>query len=171
MPALPRDVRYAEAVGAFVRAGWTERTGKGSHRVVKMVNGTVLSIPSGTLKVGTLGALIKLAEMTTDEFVAVIGHELGHFRGDDTKFSERFYPIYRGTAASIVSLHVAGGRGWGQVSLLPAIAVFGFFLEAFSSAERRLSRERELAADQAGASVAGAPVIRPRPRAPNEGHP
>ena len=108
----------------------------------------------------TLYCSLSLARiLTTNEFVAVIGHELGHFRGDDTKFSERFYPIYRGTAASIMSLRVAGGRGWGRVSLLPAITVFGFFLEAFSAAERRFGRERELAADQAGASVAGAPVM------------
>jgi hypothetical protein len=38
--------------------------------------------------------------------------------------------------------------------LLPAIAVLSFFMEQFAKAERAIGRERELQADQAGASVA-----------------
>jgi Zn-dependent protease with chaperone function len=101
-------------------------------------------------------SLVRILRM--DEFVAVIGHELGHFRGDDTRFSQRFYPIYRGTIGSIASLRAAGG-GWSALALLPALALFSYFLEAFAAAERSLGRERELAADQAGVSVTNSDVM------------
>jgi Zn-dependent protease with chaperone function len=115
---------------------------------------------NGKLTGRTLYCSLSLARiLTTDEFRAVIGHELGHFRGLDTKFSERFYPIYRGTATSIASLQTAGGEGWGVVALLPAIAVLSYFLEAFAVAESRLGRERELEADKAGASVTSSEVM------------
>lgn len=114
----------------------------------------------GKLTGRTLYCSLSLARiLTNDEFISVIGHELGHFKGLDTKFSERFYPIYRGTATSIASLQAAGGEGWGALALLPAIAVLSYFLEAFAVAEARLGRERELAADQAGASVTDARVM------------
>jgi|SRR5579864_1122004 len=110
-----------------------------------------------TLSGRTLYCSLSLARiLTTGEFLAIVGHELGHFRGEDTKYSERFYPIYRATAASIASLQVAGRRGFRAAAVLPAIAVFSYFLESFSAAERRLGRDRELAADQAGASVTDA---------------
>lgn len=113
-----------------------------------------------TLSGRTLFCSLSFARiLTKDEFVGVIGHELGHFRGEDTKFSERFYPIYRGTAASIDSLENTIGGFWGQVAVLPAIAVLGYFLEAFAVAETGLGRDRELAADAAGASVSGAHIM------------
>lgn len=91
--------------------------------------------------------------LSNNEFSAVIAHELGHFQGLDTKFSEGFYPIYRGTASTIISLRKTGGEGWGSIALLPAIEIFSYFLECFSVAESRISRDRELAADQFGASL------------------
>lgn len=115
---------------------------------------------SGKIEGRTLFCSLPLARiLTTAEFTAILGHELGHFRGEDTRFSERFYPIYRGTIASIQSLHSAGGQGWGRISLLPAMAVFNFFLEQFATAERAHSRTRELLADQAAASITSPPII------------
>lgn len=91
--------------------------------------------------------------LTSSEFSSIIGHELAHFKGLDTKFSIGFYPIYRGTVSSIASLHEAGGEGSAGIALLPAIAILSYFLECFSVAESRISRNRELTADQAGASI------------------
>ena len=62
-----RNVRQAEAIRAFVRLGGVERQGKGSHRVINM-NGRTLSVPSGTLKVGLLNNLIKVAGLTPEQF-------------------------------------------------------------------------------------------------------
>lgn len=62
-----RNVRQAEAIRAFVRLGGVERQGKGSQRVISM-NGRTLSVPSGTLKVGLLNNLIKVAGLTPEQF-------------------------------------------------------------------------------------------------------
>lgn len=115
---------------------------------------------SGTLSGRTLYCSLPLARiLSVDQFVSVLGHELGHFKGEDTKFSARFYPIYRGTASSLQALEQVGGEGAGGIALLPAMAVFGYFLQSFSVAESRISRDREFAADLAGASVANNAAI------------
>jgi predicted RNA binding protein YcfA (HicA-like mRNA interferase family) len=66
-PSL-RNVRQEQAVKAFVSAGGVERTGKGSHRVVKMPNGKLISLPAGVLKTGLLRHQIKLAGLSEEEF-------------------------------------------------------------------------------------------------------
>ena len=89
------------------------------------------------------------------ELRAVLGHELGHFRGEDTAWSERFYPVYRGVTEAIVGLVSAGsGSGARAIALIPAALLLRLFLESFAVPERAISRERELAADQAGAEAA-----------------
>jgi Zn-dependent protease with chaperone function len=109
---------------------------------------------TGRLSGRTLYCSLPLCRiLSEEELISIIGHELGHFKGQDTKFSERFYPIYRGTASSLAGLQVAGGKGSGLIALLPAIAVLSYFMECFAVAESRLSRFRELAADQTGANV------------------
>jgi Zn-dependent protease with chaperone function len=124
------------------------------------VTETNVTTPAGPLTGRTLFCSLSLCRiLTVGELTAIIGHELGHFRGEDTKFSEHFYPIYRGTTDSLGSLHAAGGGGTGALALLPAIAIFNYFLEAFAVAETRLGRARELAADAAGASVTDAHVM------------
>jgi Zn-dependent protease with chaperone function len=109
---------------------------------------------NGTLSGRTLYCSLPLARiLSRAEFDAVIGHELGHFRGQDTQFSQRFYPIYRGTADSLRALGNIGVGGAGLLPLLPAVGVMSHFLNAFALAERQHGRVRELAADQDGASV------------------
>jgi Zn-dependent protease with chaperone function len=109
---------------------------------------------SGTCAGRTLYCSLPLLRiLTVDEFLAIVGHELGHFKGEDTKFSRHFFPIYRGTLNSLLALRRAGGRRSAIVAVLPAIAVFGYFLECFSVAANEISRKRELEADKAGAGV------------------
>ena len=67
MPPL-RSIKQPAAIASFCSLGGVERKGKGSHRIVKMPNGRALSIPAGTLKVGLLLNLIRVAEITVEEF-------------------------------------------------------------------------------------------------------
>jgi Zn-dependent protease with chaperone function len=96
--------------------------------------------------------------MTVDELAAVIGHELAHFKGLDTQFSQNFYPIYRGTITSILSLRESA-EGWRSIAILPAVAILSYFLECFSLAETRIGRDRELMADKEGASITSPTTI------------
>jgi Zn-dependent protease with chaperone function len=112
---------------------------------------------TGKLSGRTLFCSLPLCRiLSREEFSAVIGHELGHYKGRDTQFSEKFFPIYRGTTTAVASLQAAGGGGARAIALLPAMAVLRYFLESFSVAESGISRIRELAADQAGVAVTSA---------------
>jgi Zn-dependent protease with chaperone function len=92
--------------------------------------------------------------LSLQEFEGILAHEFGHFTGRDTVYSKRFYPIYRGTADSLRGLyaHVTSEKAHGLASL-PALAVLGFFLQSFSVAESKISRDRELRADALAANI------------------
>jgi Zn-dependent protease with chaperone function/ribosomal protein L40E len=92
--------------------------------------------------------------LAREELLGVIGHELGHFKGLDTSFGRKFFPIYRLATECVSSLgsHAFGGSA---IALYPAYYGLSFFLESFSRAERKLHREQELAADRVGAELVG----------------
>jgi Zn-dependent protease with chaperone function len=93
--------------------------------------------------------------LTLNEVKAIIGHELAHYKGLDTKFSQNFYPIYRGTIDSLNALSESTDEGSSTIALLPAFYILAFFLDSFTVAESNVSRERELIADQVSAQVVG----------------
>jgi Zn-dependent protease with chaperone function len=103
----------------------------------------------GVLTGRTLYLSLPLARVLSQpELGAVLGHELGHFKGSDTKFSRWFYPIYRGTGQALTGLQeVARGGSARSFALLPAAFALSYFLDRFATAESRLGREREIAAD------------------------
>jgi len=70
MPSLP-VCSGREAVRAFERAGWSIRRQTGSHIVLAKPGARpILSVPDHrTLDRGTLRALIRLADLTVDEFL------------------------------------------------------------------------------------------------------
>jgi hypothetical protein len=82
-----------------------------------------------------------------------VGHELGHFKGDDTAFSRRFYPIFRGATDAMANLDQMRSENAMAIVLLPALSVLSYFFECFAGAEKEIGRERELAADRIGISI------------------
>jgi Zn-dependent protease with chaperone function len=100
----------------------------------------------GTLTGRTMFVSAPLARLLGEgQFRAVVAHELGHFKGKDTEYSQKFYPVYRGLGMSLGELEQAEGAR--LFAVLPTMVMLGTFLGSFAAAEARLSRERELAAD------------------------
>lgn len=94
---------------------------------------------------------------TIKEFDAVVAHELGHFRGEDTAYSLRFAPAYAELGNAIGGMVDRQGRvSW---LLLPALYVLGFVYDLFGDAEAAVGREREFEADRAGVEAAGAGAV------------
>jgi Zn-dependent protease with chaperone function len=87
-----------------------------------------------------------------EELRSVIGHELGHFKGEDTVYSQRFFPIYHGATRSLGVLR-ATATGLATIPLAAPLLILGQFFESFAVAERKMSRDRELAADAVGAKL------------------
>lgn len=87
------------------------------------------------------------------ELDAVVGHELGHFRGGDTDYSMKFAPVYRGLFDAIKALEGDDGKvDW--LVALPGAMMLRLMYAAFARNERAISREREFEADRAGLEVA-----------------
>ena len=109
-----------------------------------------------------------LAMLSPAESTAIMCHELAHFAGEDTDYSQRFLPVYAGIERSLSqisdgsSLSRKGASAW---DLYPATALGLHMMEVFDSAVKHWSRVREFAADaasipQAGAIAAGTALIR-----------
>lgn len=93
--------------------------------------------------------------LTKGELKAVLAHELGHFKGEDTQFSQKFYPIYKGTLDSLVGIEKHMDSTSKTITLLPAYYMLAFFLSSFAESETAISRRRELEADRLAADTAG----------------
>lgn len=92
-----------------------------------------------------------------DELASVIGHELGHFRGRDTEFTESIGPIYRGAIETLTTLmQGVSQNGWQSILLRPALYTLAVFLDGLHEAELVIRREREYTADQASVTASNA---------------
>jgi len=89
------------------------------------------------------------------ELDALIGHELGHFRGADLEFSRRFSPALRSLwiAAESVNTESDGESGAASLGTMPAVGLLVFMLYTLNRILSRISREREFAADRAALEV------------------
>lgn len=98
--------------------------------------------------------------LTKPELMAIVGHEMGHFIGDDTEWSTKFYPIYRGSIETIYTLYYSSNsenndnnNGLIQLAFLPALHFMNFFITSFEKAEKEIGREREINADNIGVQI------------------
>ncbi len=89
-----------------------------------------------------------LRVLSVPEITAIIGHELGHFAGNDTDYSRKFSPVYRSISES--QQRMADSE---NISTLPATITLMNLLDSFDQSVKTISRERELLADEHGASA------------------
>ncbi len=94
--------------------------------------------------------------LSKEEFASVIGHELGHFRGNDTIYSMRFSPVYAGLGRALGALAIDENEGASGLAKLPAIAMLSYMYELFATNVAKISRDREHRADEAGAEAGSA---------------
>ncbi|BAU91996.1 peptidase M48 Ste24p [Methylorubrum populi] len=131
----PEAVVVGLSEGFFVSAGPAVLEPGGAR-----IGGRILYLP-----------LPYLALMRGDEVAAIIGHELAHYAGGDTTYSQRFLPIYAGVERSLDAV-AEGHRG--SLGLLgPSLRLGVFVMERFHLAVRHWSRAREFAADAVGAGA------------------
>lgn len=107
-----------------------------------ILKGTTLFVSLGLLRV-----------FKSEELAAVVGHELGHFRGDDVSYSMKFAPTYSRLGQSLAELGQSTGD-LANLARLPAMVALSICLIEFAAAERSVGRDRELLADRAGAEAA-----------------
>lgn len=92
-----------------------------------------------------------LRTLTINEFATIIGHEVGHFVGEDTLYSVKFAPIYRKLNNQFISLEKERKRNFfDYIGIYPII----FLYNEFTRKEEKISKIQELEADQFGSSAA-----------------
>ncbi len=88
--------------------------------------------------------------LSRGEVASIVAHELAHFTGEDTAYSQHFLPLYAGMARSMdaVASRVSV-RGGMDAALQPAAILARHVMDTFSHTVARWSRLRELEADRA----------------------
>lgn len=89
--------------------------------------------------------------LKVEELASVIGHELGHFRTNDTRYSLYFAPVFTGLGKSIESLTYADWKI--KLACLPATVVLKTMLKILERNESKISQIREYEADICGVAV------------------
>jgi Zn-dependent protease with chaperone function len=88
-----------------------------------------------------------LKHFTKDEVIAVIGHELAHFKGNDTAITRVFVPLRVKVNGTIAGLARSGFAG------RPSLGLLTYFTLSFERTVQQMARLRELAADRVGAEL------------------
>ncbi len=88
--------------------------------------------------------------LSQGEVASIVAHELAHFTGDDTAYSQHFLPLYAGMARSMDAVTSRKSvKGWLGAAFQPAAVLARHVMETFSHTVARWSRLRELEADRA----------------------
>ena len=99
-----------------------------------------------------------LRVFTIKELEGVIGHELGHFQGNDTIYANKFDPIFRRLNEHFLELDIEFEKQKKENKsdpLLIKIAIFPFIFlfNEFSRKHEKIQKEQELKADKYGANA------------------
>lgn len=105
----------------------------------RLIEGRTLYLPAPYLEL-----------LDTAEVSAIIGHELAHFTGDDTRYSRKFTPIYATLWRSLEALHQASR---GAIVVQPATRLGFHAIGQFDVAVAHWSRLREFEADRNGSLI------------------
>jgi hypothetical protein len=101
--------------------------------------------------------ILSMALLDHHENTAILAHELAHFAGMDTQFSEQFLPIYSGLERHLEDSESRGDHQFQDFFFLRPSLTFGrFFHQEFDHAVSRFRREREFAADAVAAKATDA---------------
>ncbi|MGI4951868.1 MAG: M48 family metalloprotease, partial [Janthinobacterium lividum] len=88
--------------------------------------------------------------LSRGEVASIVAHELAHFTGDDTAYSQHFLPLYAGMARSMDAVTSrTPAKGWLGAAFQPAAILARHVMDTFSHTVARWSRLRELEADRA----------------------
>ena len=88
-----------------------------------------------------------LKHLSPYEVLAIVGHELGHFLGDDTRLTREFYPLRQKAHDTMHALRECGPGAWTTIQSLD------FFSACFAATTQTFSRQRELLADRLAADM------------------
>lgn len=102
--------------------------------------------------------LVAFRAFRDSELDALIGHELGHFRGEDLFFTERFGPAFFGLQRSLESVN-APSKTWMAMGRVPALLAVTGMMALFLRVAGPIRQAREFEADQAAVEVADAPAF------------
>lgn len=104
----------------------------------------------------TLFLSLPLARIfSLEEIKAVIGHELGHFRGKDTYYSRKFSPVYAGLIHAVSAMESAEtSNNSSGIAKIPAFVLLSYMIDVFHRNVSTIGREREFEADKAATEVA-----------------
>ena len=97
--------------------------------------------------------------LSVNELVSLISHEVRHFKGGSKDISERVYPLYYGTAASLAALRASRLQLAWHLTTWPAKVFLNYYRDSFSEAVRRVNRKREYAADRVAVRVTNSKIF------------
>lgn len=100
-----------------------------------------------------------LRVLNQKELEGVIGHELGHFEGEDTSYAIKFAPIYRRLNQQLLELENFYEDENNTKSIFIKLAVYPivFLFNEFTRKEEKISKEQEIKADNFGSRTSGGP--------------
>ncbi len=110
--------------------------------------------------------------LTVSEFRSLLSHELAHFSGRDTLYTNVIQPVYEGALNAMSGMSLAfrdraprdeeevAYDSWVQLPVMFSLSILLAYLWIFKRINSAISRQREFRADALSAEVSGSEVFR-----------